>query len=125
MRSKINNLEKKVICFEENGNLLEQYGRRNDLKVKGVPDNVEDEKREDEVIEILQETEVNVSTQDIEACHRVQKGNFLNRKKFKNIDRSSIGLTNSNKIFINENLTPTNSKLAFHCRKLKRDGHIE
>ena len=28
-------------------------------------------------------------------------------------------------MFINENLTPTNSKLAFNCRKLKRDGHIE
>ena len=27
LHSKINNLEKKVISLEENGNLLEQYGR--------------------------------------------------------------------------------------------------
>ena len=45
---------------------------------------------------------------------------LVNGKSLKNIDKSSIGLSNSSDIFINENLTPTNSKLAFHCRKLKR-----
>ena len=33
LHSKINNLEKKVISLEENGNLLEQYGRRNNLEI--------------------------------------------------------------------------------------------
>ena len=28
-------------------------------------------------------------------------------------------------IFINENLTPTNNKIAFHCRELKRNGRID
>ena len=110
----------------------------------GVPDNVENKKHEEKVIEILQNIEVNVSTKDIEACHQVGKSKnnskktiiyfinqkyakkaLLNRKGLTSIDSSSIGLTNLNYIFINENLTPTNSKLAFHCRKLKRDGHIE
>ena len=36
-----------------------------------------------------------------------------------------IGLSNSSNVFINENFTRTNSKLAFHYRKLKRNGHIE
>ena len=39
----------------------------------GVPNNLEDEKIEEKVIEILEKIEVNVSTQDIEACHRVKK----------------------------------------------------
>ena len=68
-RSKINDLEKKVFSLEENGNLLEQYGRRNNLEITGVSDNVEDEKLEEKVIEILQKIELNVSTKDIEACH--------------------------------------------------------
>ena len=68
-RSKINDLEKKVFSFEENGNLLEQYGRRNNLEIMGVSDNLEDEKLEEKVIEILQKIELNVSTKDIEACH--------------------------------------------------------
>ena len=68
-RSKINDLEKKVFSLEENGNLLEQYGRRNNLEIMGVSDNLEDEKLEEKVIEILQKIELNVSTKDIEACH--------------------------------------------------------
>ena len=68
-RSKINDLEKKVFSLEENGNLLEQYGRRNNLEIMGVSDNLEDEKFEEKVIEILQKIELNVSTKDIEACH--------------------------------------------------------
>ena len=35
-----------------------------------------------------------------------------------------MGIPNAN-VFISENLTPANSKLAFHCRKLKRDQEIE
>ena len=38
---------------------------------------------------------------------------------------SLIGYTNLKNIFINENLTPTNRKLAFHCSKLKHDSHIQ
>ena len=42
----------------------------------------------------------------------------------KNIDRTSVGLGKSHGILINENLTPTNNKIAFHCRELKRSGRI-
>ena len=43
----------------------------------------------------------------------------------KNFDRRSIGLKKLHRnIFINENLTPTNNKIAFHCRELKRNGRI-
>ena len=35
----------------------------------------------------------------------------------------AIGLQNAT-IFLNENLTPENSKTAYHYRKLKRDGTI-
>ena len=79
---------------------------------------------------------------DFEDCHRVGKSKntskkviarFINRKIVKNalykrkqlktIDKSSIGLQNAT-IFLNENLTPENNKIAYHCRKLKRDGTI-
>ena len=144
LRSKIENLEKKVISLEGNGNLLEQYGRRNNLEITGIPDEIKDEDLEEKVIEILNKIDVNVSTKDIEACHRIGKSRenskktiirfvnrkyakkaLLNKKSLKNINRSSIGLSNSGNIFINENLTPMNNKLAFYCRKLKRDGYIE
>lgn len=85
----------------------------------GVLDNIEDKKLKQKVIEILQKIEVNVSAQDIEACHQVGKSKndskkttvcFINwkyakntlpdRRALKNIDSSLIGLTNLNNIFI-------------------------
>ena len=50
---------------------------------------------------------------------------LVNRKSLQNIDKSSIGLSNSSDIFINKNLTSTNIKLTFHCRKLKREGFVD
>ena len=110
----------------------------------GIPDDVEDEDLEEKVIKILDMIEVNVTSRDIEACHRVGKSRnnskktiirfvnrkfakkaLVNRKILKNIDKSSIGLSNPSDIFINENLTPSNSKLAFHCRKLKSEGFVD
>ena len=34
-------------------------------------------------------------------------------------------MSSSANIFINENLTPMNNKIAFHCRKLKCNGQID
>ena len=59
-----------------------------------VPDNVEDEKIEEKVIEMLQKIEANGSIQDIEACHRDGKSKnnskktiirFINRKYVKKV----------------------------------------
>ena len=138
------NLEKRVISLEVGGNLLDQHGRRNNLEMTGVLDDVEDEDLEEKVIKVVGKIEDNVTSRDIEACHRVGKSRnnskktiirfvnrkfakkaLVNRKSLKNIDKYSIGLSNSSDIFINENLTSTNSKLAFHCRKLKREGFVD
>ena len=48
---------------------------------------------------------------------------ILSSKQLRTIDKTYIGLHNAT-IFLNENLTPENKKVAYHCRKLKRDGTI-
>ena len=89
LRDKVINLEKRVTLLEVGGNLLEQYGRRNNLEMTGIPDDVKDEDLEEKVIKILDKIEVNVTSKDIEACHRVGKSRnnskktiirFVNRK---------------------------------------------
>ena len=141
---KVNNLENKVMSLEINENHLEQYGRRNNLEITEIPDDVSDENLKEKVIHVLSEIQVKVSGSDIEACHRIGKSKnslkktivrFINRKHTKkalinrkgliNINKSSLSLTSSDNIFINENLTPMNNKIAFHCWKLKRNGQIE
>ena len=42
-----------------------------------------------------------------------------NKKKLMSIDKNAIGIPNAN-LFVSENLTPADSKLAFNCRKLKK-----
>ena len=69
LRDKVINLEKRVISLEVGGNLLEQYGRRNNLEMTGIPDDVEDKDLEKKVIKILDKIEVNVRSRDIEVCH--------------------------------------------------------
>ena len=91
----------------------------------------------------MNKIDLNVSNNDIEACHRLgkqmnkprrtiirfvnrkfAKKALLNRKGLKHADTSSLGL-DSHKVFINENLTRANSKIAFHSRSLKRNLLID
>ena len=119
------------------GNHLEQYGRRNNLEITGISDDVSDEQLEGKVIEVLNEIQVDVSRSDIEACHRIGKSKnsskktiarFINRKYAKKalLNRKNLrdNVTYKN-IYINENLTQTNNTIAYYCRKLKRNGMID
>ena len=47
LRMKVKNLENKVMPLEINGNHLEQYGKRNNLEITGIPDDVSDENLEE------------------------------------------------------------------------------
>ena len=77
---KVNNLENKFISLEINGNHLKQYGRRNDLEITGIPDDVSDENLEEKVIQVLSEIQVSISSSDIEACHRIGKSKNSSKK---------------------------------------------
>ena len=137
LRSKVNFLENKVIHLEINSNHLEQYGRRNNLEITGISDDVDDHSLEGKVIEVLKEVQVDVSSSDIEACHRISNNKnspkktivrFINRKHAKKalLNRKILRSNgNFNKIYINENLTKANNFIAYNCRKLKRNGEIE
>ena len=142
LRNQVSYLNKKVVSFEASHNILEQYGRRNNIEITCILDTVQDNQLENKVIEIFDTIGVDAKSVDFEDCHRVGKSKnnskkviarFVNRKVIKNalykrkqlrtIDKTSIGLHNATS-FLNENLTPENNKIAYYCRKLKRDGTI-
>ena len=56
------------------------------------------------------------------ANRKFAKQALYNRKKLKSVDKSTLGLTND--VFINKNLTPVNNRIAYNCRKLKRQNLI-
>ena len=132
-------MESKVVSLEINQNMLEQYGRRNNIEVSGIPDSVGDNDLEEKVISVSANVGIDVKSNDIEACHRIGKSRnsskkpivrftnrkfakqaLCNRKKLKSIGKSTLGFNND--VLINENLTPVNKKIAYNCRKLKRQS---
>ena len=140
LKTKVNILENKILDLEIQNNNLDQYSRRNNVEISGIPQSVSDNQLEEKVVDILKAIDVNITTNEIEACHRLgkKKNNVIvwvinrkncikalrNKKKLKSINKNAIGIPNAN-LFISENLTPASSKLAFNCRKLKRYSEIE
>ena len=133
-------MENKIIDLEIQNNNVDQYSRRNNVEISGIPQSVSDNQLEEKVVDILKAIDVNITTNEIEACHRLgkKKKNVIvrvinrkhclkplqNKKKLKSIDKNIIGIPNAN-LFISENLTPAISKLTSNCQKLKRDSEIE
>ena len=116
---------------------LERYGLCNKIEITGIPGNVPYQNLEEKVLDILNEISVNVSRNDIEACHRVGVSKnsskktiagFINRKHAKKALTSRKKLRKNSSancnVFINENLTVKNNEIYFLGRKLKRSGHL-
>ena len=102
MQKTIETLQKKVEKMEHREKIMKintekqnQYGRRNNIEISGIMNEVADEELENKVIEILDEIDVKVTKEDIEACHRLPptRNNkikktivrFVNRKKSRKI----------------------------------------
>ena len=135
LRARCSKLESKVVDLESSMNHIEQYGRRNNIVISGIPDDINDNSLESTVISIMKDVDVNIDSGDIEACHRIGKLDgktsskktivrFVNRKYCKKalLNRKNFAHINSemkynfscnNKIFINESLTKVNELLAF------------
>ena len=113
------------------------------MEINRIPNSISDDNLESTVINVLTKaTNVRVTADDIEACHRIgkSKGNskktivpFINRKhckcaldnrkELKSFNSERIGLSNV-KLYFNENLTEYNNALAFYGCKLKHAGLI-
>ena len=84
---KVEILEKKLAGSEKSFNRLDQYNRRNNLEVQGIPYTADDEVLEDKAIQIFKCLNIPLAKSDIEDCNRLSKSNpentiirFVNRK---------------------------------------------
>ena len=74
LNAKIKQLEAQVIQNEKSLNSLDQYGRRNNLEITGIPISEDDNKElENNVVNILGTVGVKISKVDLEAVHRLGK----------------------------------------------------
>lgn len=59
-------------------NKSEQYARRSNIEVQGIPSTVNDKLLDDKVIDIFNQLNITISKSDIEDCHRLGKANPKN-----------------------------------------------
>ena len=131
---KVTNL--RLYHLERNHNIYMQYGRRESFEIVGIPQDIPDDRLEDEVIEIMKEAKVLVNRQplkkmDIAAVHRL--GNkkttivrVVNRKFSREALVNGRNLKGSkrygeNKIFVNNSFCVEFRFLNFVIRKAARE----
>ena len=143
LQGKVKVLESKVSQLEIDLQSSLQYNRLNNIIISGIPKAIEHHDLKEVSLGIMNTClESDIGWRDMEACHRISKNSddvvcrlinredveevLANANKLNNIDKTSVGLTSETaKIYVNVHLTPHNSKLAFHCRKLKRENKIK
>ena len=68
-------LEEKVVKLEKAQAMSEQYSRRNNIELAGIPKSIKDNVLEETIINICEEHGIDISPMDIEACHRLPLSN--------------------------------------------------
>ena len=73
VRKKCSKLKSRLVTTESFLNQLEKYGRRNNIVISAITDDVSYDQLEEVFIKILKGVDVNVEASNIEACHRFCK----------------------------------------------------
>ena len=130
-----------IFGLEKQLNRLDQYGRRENVEVIGIPANIPDDKLEDETLKILHVIGLkHLQKYDIVGCHRIGPKNkygsrntiirFLHRKDAINCLklRKNLYLCKSlgyGKLLITENLCPAFKSIFENLTHLRSEGKIE
>ena len=112
LQAKFSTLENKVVTLEQNLNLFGQYGRRNNLILSSITENIPDNQLENTVTSILSDIGVNIQSEKIETSHRFGKTDrktiskktiirFVNRKHCKKalLNKKKLSNINNNNKF--------------------------
>ena len=141
LKYRLDTVENKLYEAEVRINKLEQYTRRENLEVVGIPDTINQDQLENTVLKILLSIGVNTDSYHISACHRLSKNKnqqyantivrFTDRKliyeifsKKKDLKLSPMKEELGGDIYITENLSPEFKTIFETCKYLKRKNAI-
>lgn len=134
---KIHRLETRVTDLEMQNDALEQYTRRNSVRIAGIQEE-DDECCETKVLDTLNSimgVSPPITADQIDRLHRVGKSNSAASKprsiivKFTSYRYRSRVMSQRSKLkgtnkYINEDLTRKRTQVLFHCRAEKREGRL-
>ena len=161
LQNRIHTLEKDVVILSKEleattrtANSNDQYLRRNNIEISGIPHELDDNLEEACIALInsinkepgkpADDIDDDIGEYDIEACHRFRTKNvdgtkntiirftnrkicgsvLKNKKRIKDIKNEDFGNTVKN-IYVNENYSQYFKQLSAKCRRLKKDGKIK
>ena len=129
LQTKLQEKDEAVKLLEKDIAQMQQYERRSNIEIAGISEDIDQQHLEKKIIEIGKAVDIKVSSNDIQACHRLKKSRrannqnrprniivrFVNRKtaesflaKWKQINdlnKENLGIGNST-IYVNNNLCP-------------------
>ena len=65
LRAKYNKLENKVVSLESSINQVEQYGRRNNIVISNIPNDIGDNDLQNTVVDTMKDVDVGINSSDI------------------------------------------------------------
>ena len=129
-----------IFSLEQNVSRLDQYGRRENIEIAGIPEFISDKELESKVLLILKKIGLmHIRHYDIVACHRLGKKRrsecrntivrFVNRKDALSCLKlgNRLGLCSElgfNNLRILENLCPSYRSIFEQLTELKENGKI-
>ena len=137
-----NDFNSRLVDVERRLSLQEQYSRRECVDVVNIPEEIEDDDLESTVIEVFKTAGVHVQPRDFHAIHRKKNksiviAKFVNRRdaiailraksfvrNFNNETKDRLKLDTDKKIYINESLFPSFSRLMAISNQLFKDKKI-
>ena len=71
-----------MISFETSQNIFEKYVRRNNIEILHIPHSVKQSSLEENFVSVFSNIGVDVTSNAIEACHRIGKMKQLKKKLY-------------------------------------------
>ena len=143
LKKQVKELNKKCDDHEMSLNKIDQYSRRNNVIIEGIPSDVGNDKLEKKIVQMLAKVNIKVREDEIEAAHRLGKSRktiirFVNRKycskllfrknELRNLNTETLkelGFSNQVELYAQPNLTPFDQRIGYHCRNLRRKKVID
>jgi hypothetical protein len=132
----IDDLRRRVVTLETSNDSLEQYQRRNSLRIAGFPEDENEDilTRTLELMNTTMSVEPAITAHDVDRIHRVGKKDggkprsviikFATYRARHRVMQHRRNLRNTT-YFINEDLTRVRSTLLYKSRLMKRQGHFK
>ena len=133
--AEIRDLKVRVTALEEKTDDLEQYSRRNTVRIRGIPEALNE--NTDGLVKDMaaRKLDVQLSTHDVVRSHRIGRKNpeketprdiivrFTTHNTKVDVMRNARKLKGT-QLFVNEDLTKVRSTIAWEARTLKRQNKV-